>query len=338
MMERVFGTFMIRACAAFAMAIGIAVSVAGAEPVANPTTNAPAKVAAEDSAEAQRMLRSYLQLQEQLHATLLAIEQTRLENSTATRTNSEALAGRLELIEKSLIQAREQQVDATRNSNRTMLTMAGIFVGVGFLTLLCMAFFQLRGMNRLAEIATGLPGTALGAGQFAALGAGEGGRLLGAGGGENTQSARLHGVIERLEQRIEELEGAARTPIAMDSPRVERSAPRSEVDDPLAGHLAVLFGKGQTLLNLGQPEEALQCYEEALALAPENADAHVKRGIVLERMKRFDDAIACYDRAITLNRQLTQAYLCKGSAFNQQERYSEALECYEQALKSEAVR
>src|SRR6185503_7913644 len=83
----------------------------GAEPP--PATDGipagPGRAAAEDSAESQRMLRSYLQLQEQLHATLLAIEQARLENSTATRTNSEVLAGRLELIEKSLAQAREQQ-------------------------------------------------------------------------------------------------------------------------------------------------------------------------------------------------------------------------------------
>ena len=330
MMKRAFGIFVVLAWAAIAASgAELATNLSGA-------TTTPPKAAVEDSAEAQRMLRSYLQLQEQLHATLLAIEQTRLENSTTTRTNSEVLAGRLELIEKSLAQAREQQVDAMRNSNRTMLTLAGIFVGVGFLTLLCMAFFQLRGMNRLAEIATGLPGSGIGSGQFAALGSGEG-RMLSAG-GDTPQSARLHGVIERLEQRIEELEGAARTPIAMGSPRGDRLVTGTDVDEQMAGHLAVLFGKGQTLLNLGQLEGALQCFEEALALAPENAEAHIKRGMALERMKRIDEAIACYDRAIALNRQLTQAYLCKGSAFNQQERYSEALECYEQALKSEAVR
>ncbi len=315
------------------------VALTAAEPQSGPAgaTNPPAKPAGEDSAEAQRMLRSYLQLQEQLHATLLAIEQTRLENSTATRTNSEALAGRLQLIEKSLDQAREQQVDAMRNSNRTMLTLAGIFVGVGFLTLLCMAFFQLRGMNRLAEIATGLPGgQTLGPGPFAALGTGEG-RLL-APGGDPAQTTRLHGVIERLEQRIEELESAAHSISAADRVRGERKVVTLDADESLAGHLAVLFGKGQTLLNLGQSEGALQCFEEALALAPDNAEVHLKRGMALEQLKRFDEAIACCDRAIALDRRLTQAYLCKGSAFNQQERYSEALECYEQALKSESVR
>ena len=208
---------------------------------------------------------------------------------------------------------------------------------VGFLTLLFMAFFQLRGMNRLAEIATGLPGGhALGPASFAALGAGDG-RLL-ASGGDSHRSTRLHGVIERLEQRIEELEGAALAPGVAGFPQAERKVVTLEADEPLAGHLAVLLGKGQTLLKLGQGEGALQCFEEALALAPDNAELHVKRGTALERLKRFDEAIVAYDRAITLNRQLTQAYLCKGSVFNQQERYSEALECYEQALKTEPAR
>ncbi|MEY2408164.1 MAG: hypothetical protein QOF48_834 [Verrucomicrobiota bacterium] len=314
-------------------------SLRAAEPpaVAAATTNGPVKAAGEDSVEVQRMLRSYLQLQEQLHATLLAVEQTRLENSTATRTNSEVLAGRLELIEKSLVQAREQQQDAARNSNRTMLTLAGIFVGVGFLILLSMAFFQLRGMNRLAEIATGFPGVhALGAGGFGAGGPVES-RMLSAA-GDSSQGSRLQSVIERLEQRIEELEGSAHSIPVTGRARGGQMVVPAENDEPLAGHVAVLLGKGQTLLSLGQGEAALQCFEEVLVLAPEHAEAHVKRGMALERLKRFDEAVECCDRAIALNRQLTQAYLCKGSAFNQQERYSEALECFEQALKSEAVR
>jgi tetratricopeptide (TPR) repeat protein len=52
-------------------------------------------------------------------------------------------------------------------------------------------------------------------------------------------------------------------------------------------------------------------------------------------MKKLDEAIACYDRAIATNGGMTLAYLCKGGVFNQMERFSEALECYEQALRSQ---
>lgn len=297
---------------------------------AEPGPAAPVKPPAEDSAESQRVLRSYLQLQEQLHATLLAIEQARIENTAAAHTNSDALATRLEMIEKSLAQSREQQMESMRNSNRTMLTLAGIFVGVGFLTLLFMAFFQLRGMNRLAEIATGMGG-----GQFPALGAVDP-RLLGAS-GENAQSSRLHGVISRLEQRIEELEGAAHAAMGTNGHGERKSFPVIlEAAPAAASHATVLIGKGQALLNLGQAENALLAFEEALTAAPDDPEAHVRKGQALERLKRFDEALACYDRAIALDPSLTQAYLAKGGAFNRQERFSEALACYEQALRSES--
>jgi len=307
-----------------------AATLRGEEP-ATPPTNAPPKTA-EESAETQRVLRSYLHLQEQLHATLLAIEQARMENALAARTNSEALAARLKLIEESLLQSREQQMESMRHSSRTMLTLAGVFVSVGFLTLLFMAYFQLRGMNRLAEIATGLPG-----GHFpAALEPGEA-RLLGPGGVGGLRTARLHGLIERLEGRIQELENAAHAAHTPNGPGERKPYPN--LRDGAArtpSHTTVLLGKGQTLLNLGQPEGALDCFDEVLAIEPDNAEVHLRKGMALERLRRFDEAVACCDRAIALDRSLTQAYLCKGSLFNQQERYSEALECYEQALRTEA--
>ena len=306
-----------------------AATLRGAEPAAPPPappTNAPAQPS-EESAEAQRALRSYLHLQEQLHATLLAIEQTRIENAQAARTNSEALAARLKLIEESLLQSREQQMESMRHSSRTMLTLAGIFVSVGFLTLLFMAFFQLRGMHRLAEIATGPPG-----GQFPAALEPADARLIGPGGSLHT--ARLHGLIERLEGRIHELEAATHAPNGLGdrkpSPCLHDTGPGTP------SHATVLLGKGQTLLNLGQPESALGCFEEVLALEPNNPEVHLRKGMALERLKRLDEAVACCDRAIALDRSLTQAYLCKGSLFNQQERYNEALECYEQAMRTEA--
>lgn len=318
-----------RLVAGFAVILlSLGATLRGAEPEA-PPTNAPAKTT-EESAEAQRVLRSYLHLQEQLHATLLVIEQSRMENAQASRTNSEALAARLKLIEESLIQSREQQMESMRHSSRTMLTLAGIFVSVGFLTLLFMAFFQLRGMHRLAEIATGLPG-----GHFpSALDQGDD-RLIGPGGG-SLQTARLHGLIERLESRIHELETAAHAPNGLGERKTFNTLQVATAAAGAPSHTTVLLGKGQTLLNLGQAEGALGCFEEVLAQEPDNAEVHLRKGMALERLKRYDEAMACCDHAIALDRSLTQAYLCKGSLFNQQERYSEALECYEQALRTEA--
>jgi tetratricopeptide (TPR) repeat protein len=61
----------------------------------------------------------------------------------------------------------------------------------------------------------------------------------------------------------------------------------------------------------------------------------VKKGVALERLRKLNEAIECYDRAIAADGSMTIAYLYKGGVYNRQEKFNEALECYEQALKSQ---
>jgi tetratricopeptide (TPR) repeat protein len=60
--------------------------------------------------------------------------------------------------------------------------------------------------------------------------------------------------------------------------------------------------------------------------------------MALERLQRLDEAIQCYDRAIAADGSMTIAYLHKGGLCNRLERFSEALTCYEQALRSQEKR
>jgi len=49
---------------------------------------------------------------------------------------------------------------------------------------------------------------------------------------------------------------------------------------------------------------------------------------------RHEEALICYDRALALNTDLTQAWFNKGvRLFNDYERYDEALACFEEAQK-----
>jgi tetratricopeptide (TPR) repeat protein len=99
-------------------------------------------------------------------------------------------------------------------------------------------------------------------------------------------------------------------------------------------HSTVLVGKGGTLLHLGQTEQALQCFEEALATDVNNAEAWVNKGLALEQMQRLEEALESYDRALALDKSITAAYLYKGGVCNQLQRHSEALECYDRALQT----
>ena len=184
---------------------------------------------------------------------------------------------------------------------------------------------------------------ALGAGPaVAALGAGESHRV--SVGPPEEANQRLLGALERLEKRIYELEHTAHPPLQESAalPHPSNGEPAgAPADAPVtreAARITLLLGKGQSLLNLDQAEQALACFDKVLALDPSHPEALVKKGAALERLRKSDEALACYDRAIAADNAMTVAYLYKGGLFNRLERFGEALECYEQALRTQEHR
>ena len=297
-----------------------------------------------DETNTQETLRSYLQLQEQLHATQLTIERNRKEAEAAATENAKALTARLQGIEQALASQRAQELEAMQSSNKVMLIVAGLFAALGFLAMLFMAYFQWRTINRLAEISSALPlSHGFGPGPpVGALGAGDA-HLVTVGPPEQSNQ-RLLGALEQLEKRIHQLERTEHPlPPEGASPGQDAGTPASpskgdEAASPDAARITVLLGKGQSLLNLDQAEEALACFDQVLALDANHPEALVKKGAALERLRKLDEAIACYDRAIASDNSLTVAYLYKGGLFNRMERFGEALECYEQALRTQENR
>lgn len=58
-----------------------------------------------------------------------------------------------------------------------------------------------------------------------------------------------------------------------------------------------LYNKGRRLLALGQNMEALACFEQAVALNPQDADSWYVRGLTLEGLGRFSDARESFQKA-----------------------------------------
>ena len=300
----------------------------------------------------QEILRAYLQLQEQLHVTQLAVEQNRKEARESAAQTAEALSGRLQGIEQTLSSQRAHELESMQSSNRALLTLAGTFAGVGFLAMLLTSVFQWRTVNKLAQFPRSLPATT--------LSSGHGGKELSGGDPVVTvspaeaSSLRLLNAVDRLEQRLNQLEHSTRPTLSQGTPAngVEHSngtssengtaAQISAVESVEAGssdapnqHITGLLGKGQSMLSLDDPHGAIRCFEEVLQLNPNNAEAWVRKGTALERLQQLDQAIECYDRALQSDPSLTVAYLHKGGLFNRLERFSEALECYEKALMTQ---
>lgn len=320
-------------------------------------TNSVSTPSRSDEIITQELMRTYLQLQEELHATQLAIDQTRKESQLSAARNAEALAAKLQSLENALSAQRARELEAMQGSNRVMIFMAGTFAVVGFVAMLLMAYFQWRTVHGLAEISSALPAVR-------ALGPGPGiAALLAPNPNEASReveqsNGRLLGVLEQLEKRMFDLERSSRQALrdvtTSESEQAEPSATRLTGVLDANGHgpsanpppdleaasvgLKGLLYDGQKLLDDDKPEAALKAFEEALAIRPEDAETLVKKGVALERLQKLDQAIACYDAAIQADSSLTIAYLHKGGVFNRLERFNEALECYEKALRTQEKR
>ena len=54
-------------------------------------------------------------------------------------------------------------------------------------------------------------------------------------------------------------------------------------------------------MELDQLDEAVKCYDKALVINPDFAEAYSNRGRLMVGLKRLDEALASYERAIALN-------------------------------------
>jgi len=145
---------------------------------------------------AQGLPNAYLQLQEQLRATQLAVEQNRQETKAAAAQNAEALSKGLLTIQQAFSAQRAEDLAAMQSSNKVMLIVVGTFAGMAFLTMLIMTYFQWRMSKGLARISAALP-VALGLGPDSAAAA-----LALA----NQPELRLFGAMEPPGQHLHELE------------------------------------------------------------------------------------------------------------------------------------
>jgi tetratricopeptide (TPR) repeat protein/SAM-dependent methyltransferase len=90
--------------------------------------------------------------------------------------------------------------------------------------------------------------------------------------------------------------------------------------------------RAAALMELGRPAEALAGFERTVALAPNSAGDLVNLGTALHRVGRHEDAIASFDRALALHASFPEAHLNRGNVAAHLGRYEEALASYDRAL------
>ncbi|MBE9163728.1 tetratricopeptide repeat protein [Tychonema sp. LEGE 06208] len=98
-------------------------------------------------------------------------------------------------------------------------------------------------------------------------------------------------------------------------------------------NLAKVFGQ------IGKGAESQECWYRAFSLEPETAkpSEHLSMGDAFFRQERLPEAISCYDRAIKLNPNLAQAYQNIGEALKKQGKLEEATVYYRKAIELNAA-
>jgi tetratricopeptide (TPR) repeat protein len=104
------------------------------------------------------------------------------------------------------------------------------------------------------------------------------------------------------------------------------------VESDLERKIAVLRRKAWTYLDAKKPDESLQCFDEALAAAPEMAALHVEKGQALTRLGRRDAALACFEEAARLDPASPDAAWERGKCLEALLRRNDAVAVYEYAL------
>ena len=89
---------------------------------------------------------------------------------------------------------------------------------------------------------------------------------------------------------------------------------------------------GNTLKELGRLDEAEASYRQAIALKPDFAETHSNLGITLKELGRLDEAEASYTEAIALSPQDAEAHSNLGNTLKELGRLDEAEASYRQAI------
>ena len=86
---------------------------------------------------------------------------------------------------------------------------------------------------------------------------------------------------------------------------------------------------GVGLLQTGQYQRALECFEQAVLQHPNDADAWLYKATALIRLQRYAESRVSYHRALALNPLL---WTVDGNRLLQAGQYERAIKCFDEAL------
>ncbi len=99
------------------------------------------------------------------------------------------------------------------------------------------------------------------------------------------------------------------------------------------------YNRGVALVGIGQRDQAIEDFDEAIHLNPGNAMAYVGRGMAIDDpfdelvVIPIDDAIGNYDQAIRLDPDIAAAYYYRGLTYSSAWQYEQGIQDFNEAIR-----
>jgi tetratricopeptide (TPR) repeat protein len=85
------------------------------------------------------------------------------------------------------------------------------------------------------------------------------------------------------------------------------------------------------IVNGGDPQEALDCFEKSLAINPHSERAWWGKGLQMDKLGRLEEALAAFDQALTIDPGNAAILMSKAAALYNAKQFQAAMGCYEKA-------
>jgi len=105
---------------------------------------------------------------------------------------------------------------------------------------------------------------------------------------------------------------------------MKASGQRSDID---------WYNEGTILASQGRYNEAIQAYDTAIELNPDNEKAWCNKGAVLGKQGMYDEAIQALDKAIKIDPNYATAWYSKGATLGLQGKYDEAIQAFDKTIE-----
>ena len=91
--------------------------------------------------------------------------------------------------------------------------------------------------------------------------------------------------------------------------------------------------RGLILDKIGRTEEALASFSKAILINPNNAITWHNKGLVLLQTRKLEESISCFERAIDINQNYAKAWYNKARALSLLGELDSSQKCFDRAKK-----